>query len=173
MSDIKETAPDPSSARQQKKGVKVWAFKVSAHKGAQAGKRSLVVVSQKGRSEPQELQFCTHTPKISDLTILSASASSIRVRMLVSDEAGDINMNSKEPLSSGVSAVFICLPSFISASFSGVENLVKKDAKNFVVEAAFSAGYRSRLSEDCEVTFALRDEEHNRSNELKTRLKFK
>jgi hypothetical protein len=43
VSDIKETAPDPEDARQREEGVKVWSVKVSADKGAQVGKRSIVL----------------------------------------------------------------------------------------------------------------------------------
>ena len=173
VSNIKETAPDPDHAGEQKAGVKVWTFKVSAHKGAQSGKRSLVLVSPKGHSEPQKIQYCTHTPKISDLTLLSASASSIKVQMLIADEAGDIEMGNNAPLSSGVTALFICLPSFITSISGGFKNVVKKDAQNFVVETVFSASSPNQFSEDCEMTLFVRDKEDAHSNKLKTKIKFK
>jgi hypothetical protein len=95
--------------------------------------------------------------------------------MLVSDEDGDIEMKSKEPSSemSGMSAVFFCLPSFITSSATGFANVDKKDAKNFVVEAAFSTSYPNSFSEACEVTFSVWDKAGARSNELKTKLNFK
>lgn len=169
VSDIKETTPDPEDARQRKAGVKVWAFKASVAKGTQPGKRSIVFVNQKGRTEPQEVRVCTHLPKISDLTLLSASSSSAKVKFLVSDNAGDVTPQSPPDFA----FTAICLPAFITSQVGKGANVIAKDAKSAVVEATFSAPYPNHLSEDCELWLTITDKEGYESNRLKTKVKFK
>lgn len=169
VSDIREITPDAEDARQQAKGVKVWAFRVSIAKGTQPGKRSIILISQKGRTVPQEVRVCTHLPKISDLTLLSASPSSATVKFLVFDEAGDITPQSPPD----TSLIAICLPKFISSRVSPAGNVVAKDEKNTLVETTYSATVPNTLSENCELRITITDKEGYESNRLKIKIKFK
>jgi hypothetical protein len=126
------------------------------------------LVGKKGRSEPQEIRFCTHIPKISDLTILWASESSVNVKFQASDDAGDITDENRP------SCVFVavCLPAFIFASGTKATKVTATDAKNTVIEATLNAAYPNRVSEGCELKLSITDKEGNQSNTLKTKIQF-
>jgi hypothetical protein len=130
-----------------------------------------VLVSKKGRSESQEIRFCTHIPKISDLIILSASESVVKVRFSVYDDAGDITREDLPECSFFV----LCLPS----SFQGIfpfltaNNITAKDLKNTVIGVDVRASYQNHFNEGCNLSVSITDKEGNRSNKLKTKIKFK
>ncbi|MGH9426701.1 MAG: hypothetical protein ACRD2L_10435 [Terriglobia bacterium] len=165
--EIKPTECPPYTLFAGCAGVKFWTILIAAEASAQPGERSLVLVTQQGRSKPQRILVATHAPRIADLQLRRAQAPVDKVEVTFStyDEAGDLPFKSGSILVYGL----LCGNSYTVARLD-VKEVVKKDAKNWVIHASLVPTYG--VSGKCKFTIEIADEADYKSNELETSVQF-
>lgn len=173
IQEIAEQQPEPKDARQNKPGVRVWSFVVTADKTAMPGERSVVAVTPQGRSYPRAVLVVTHVPVISDALVTATDPSGVvSVRFAVHDAAGDVS-----PKALPYVTAFLDCANYMLFSATQLDKVIMKDARHGTAhhqakfgspgrEVAVHPGY-------CTLRFSIRDAGGVQSNELEAKAEFK
>ena len=169
LREAKEFVFDPKSHLSMRKGYKLLVLTIDITADAQAGDRSIVLVTPEGRSKPHPISIRDHVPVISNLktTVISRSKKEIKIEFDFSDSAGDINSESPPQIA------FVCDTLYFGQAFGfpRLEALTMKDDKS----GSISTGARlTGLSQNiCFLHVRITDKNKNQSDDASITLEFK
>ena len=150
-----------------------WAVVIFVEESASPGERNLVLVMKKNRSAPQKVLIPPHSPRISDLTILSRSGNHAEVEFTIAvfDEAGDLGDKPR------VTTELRCSDATLTTGDPANE-VEKKDAQNYLIKHRSSDkvlatfGQTVTATGTCALEVSLEDEAKYRSNTLTAMVSF-
>lgn len=173
IQEVAEQPPEPKDARQNKPGVRVWSFVVTADKTAKPGERSVVAVTPQGRSYPRAILVVTHVPVISDAVVTATDPSGVvSVRFAINDAAADVS-----PKALPYVTAFLDCANYMLFSATQLDKIVMKDARHGTAyhQAKFGSPGREVAVHPghCTLRFSIRDDGGVQSNELEAKAEFK
>ena len=146
---------------------KRWSLEFSVDKRAHPGKRSVVLLTSHGRSEPKIIDIPPHVPKLSDFRVISIELRPVKVQFTVSvfDESDDFDP------SSSIIYNMSCGGSFF-VGFLYAEKVNKKDARNSILHVTISDLNTSVKQSTCDFEIRVKDTK-GYTGRLKSILEFK
>lgn len=149
-------------------GMKRWALTFTVAGDAAPGKRSVVILTSKGATAPQEIDVPAHVPRLSDFTVTKTARDPLTLEFTVrvTDPEKDFGPGADMHYMLGCGGSFI-------ASMGTVQDVVSQgDGVSLVTISASQAGQRVLQPVVCDFDLELSDAKKN-TGRLKTKVEFK
>jgi hypothetical protein len=166
--DMKEDGPDEAEINPPwAKKNKYWSVSLKVDPAAVLGKRTVVLITPKGRSQPKEIEIVTHRPRISDLKVVSAKKRTMEVTFVALDEKSDLGADPP------IRWMLACGAKFsFNSSPAKVTQIEQADATSGTVHATLTLT-EPPVSNSCELQLQITDKTECRSNDLKATVNWK